>query len=203
MQRDRLLQAAEQLLESEVSDLTLRQVALRAGVTPPLAHYYFGNRDGLIAILLDERAGPRLDELLSIAAARAAQPVAALTRLMQRLTLLVANDRFMGRCLLLPPGEPLRNRIRAVMRELLQAAQASGQLRADLSASYLADALLGLCLFPYLDAGSDADRGDAAALTLQHVALLQEGIRPRARPDGASIVVHDIEQRPDASTMAR
>jgi TetR/AcrR family transcriptional regulator len=182
MQRDRLLQVAEQLLAGTVSDLTLRQVALRAGVTPPLAHYYFGNRDGLIAILLNERAGPRLEELLSIAATRAAQPVAALTRLMQRLTLLVANDRFVSRCLLLPAGEPLRSRIRTVLRQLLQGAQASGQLRADLSASYLADALLGLCLFPFLDAGSEDRRGDAAALTLQHVALLQEGIRPRVRP---------------------
>jgi TetR/AcrR family transcriptional regulator len=184
MQRDRLLQAAEQLLESDVGELTLRQVALRAGVTPPLAHYYFGNRDGLIAILLDERASPRLEELLSTAAARAAQPVAALTRLMQRLTLLVAQDRFVGRCLLLPAGEPLRNRVRAVLRQLLQGAQASGLLRADLSASYLADALLGLCLFPFLDAGAEANRGDAAALTLQHVALLQEGIRPLARGAG-------------------
>jgi TetR/AcrR family transcriptional regulator len=196
MQRDRLLQAAERLLDGAGSDLTLRQVALRAGVTPPLAHYYFGNRDGLIAVLLGERAGPRLEELLSIAAASAAQPVAALTRLMQRLTSLVANDRFVARCLLVPAGEPLRNRIRAVLRQLLQGAQASGQLRADLSAIYLADALLGLCLFPFLDAGSEANRGDAAALTLQHVALLQEGIRPRARPDGASIVVHNSEQRP-------
>jgi TetR/AcrR family transcriptional regulator len=191
MQRDRLLQAAEQLLTGTESDLTLRQVALRAGVTPPLAHYYFGNRDGLIAILLDERARPRVEELLSATVERAAQPVAALTRLMQRLTLLLAHDRFVGRCLLLPAGEPLRTRIRAVLLQLLQDAQASGLLRADLSASYLADALLGLCLFPFLDPGSEATPIDAAVLTLQHVALLQQGIRPRTTPDGASIVVHE------------
>lgn len=156
-------------------------MALQAEVTPPLAHYYFGNRDGLLRALVEEHAAPRVHALLVAVRERAAGPVAALTRLMQRLTLLVASDRFVGNCLLLPSGEPLRDQLRAGMRELLQEAQAAGQLRADLTASYLADTLLGLCLFAFLDEGSHADSSRrAATLTLQHVALLQDGIRPRA-----------------------
>jgi TetR/AcrR family transcriptional regulator len=181
LQRTRLLQAAEDLLASTQGDFSLRQVALRAEVTPPLAHYYFGNRDGLLLALVNERAAPRIAELLAAARERASLPVSALTRLMQRLTLLAASDGFVRCCLLLPAGEPLRMKLRAGLQELLQDSQSSGQLRADLSPGYLADTLLGLCLFPFLDARSGEDLGErAAALTLQHVALLQDGIRPRA-----------------------
>jgi AcrR family transcriptional regulator len=179
-QRTQLLRAAESLLPDSPDDLSLRQVAARAGVTPPLAHYYFGNRAGLQRALVNECAGPRVEQLLTAARELASQPVSALTRLMQRLTLLCANDRFVRCCLLLPSGEPLRAGLRAALQELLQAAQTTGQLRADLSASYLAETLLGLCLFPFLDSGDAGQAERAGALTLQHVALLQHGLRPRS-----------------------
>ena len=102
IQRTRLLQVAEQLLPDAQNEFSLRQVALRAEVTPPLAHYYFGNRDGLLRALVSERATPRIEELLTAASERASAPVPALTRLMQRLTLLCANDGFVRCCLLLP-----------------------------------------------------------------------------------------------------
>jgi AcrR family transcriptional regulator len=179
VQRAQLLRAAELLLPGNPVDLSLRQVALRAEVTPPLAHYYFGNRAGLHRALVNEVAAPRIEELLTAARERASQPVSALTRLMQRLTLLCANDRFVRCCLLLPSGEPLRASLRVALQELLQGAQTTGLLRADLSAAFLAETLLGLCLFPFVDSG-DGNLGErAAALTLQHVTLLQDGLRPR------------------------
>ncbi len=185
LQRGRLLQAARELLIGPKGhDLALRQVALRAGVTPALAHYYFANRDGLLAALINERAAPAIDDLASAVQVRAAQPVGALTFLMQRLTSLVASDIFLGRCMLLPAAQPLRDRLRALLRELLQHAQTAGQLRADLSPDYLGDALLGLCLFPFLDTSAAGSKpGErAVALTLQHVALLQDGIVRAQRP---------------------
>ena len=182
LQRTHLLQAAEQLLSHSPDDFSLRRVALQAGVTPPLAHYYFRNRDGLLRALVNERAAPRIQALLIAAQERASQPVPAVTRLMQRLTLLCASDQFVRCCLLLPAGQPLRADLRATLELLLQAAQATGQLRADLPALYLAETLLGICLFPFLDRGDD-DLGErAAALVLQHVALLQDGLRPRIHP---------------------
>ncbi|MEO6080539.1 MAG: TetR/AcrR family transcriptional regulator [Steroidobacteraceae bacterium] len=185
VQRRRLMQAARDLLmRPDGRDLALRQVALRAGVTPALAHYYFANRDGLLAALIEELAAPKIDDLLSAAQVRAAQPVAALTFLMQRLTSLAASDNFLCRCLLLPAAQPLRDRLRALLRDLLQSAQTAGLLRTDLSLGYLCDALLGLCLFPFLDAGAAANNAGerAAELTLQHVALLQDGIVHAHRP---------------------
>jgi TetR/AcrR family transcriptional regulator len=183
--RSRLLQAAQELLlDNPRGDLALRQVALRAGVTPALAHYHFANRDGLLQTLVQERAAPRIDDLLTAVDVRASQPVGALTYLMQRLTSLAAGDRFLCCCLLLPVAMPLRDRLRARLLELLQSAQAQGQLRTDLSPTYLGDALLGLCLFPFIDACNSPDNpGErAAALTLQHVALLQDGIVRAQRP---------------------
>lgn len=183
LQRNRLLQTARELLTAPGEDLALRQVALRAGVTPALAHYYFGSRDGLLTALLDERVAPRIDDLLSAARVRAPQPVAALTWLMQRLTSLVAADDFLRRSLLLPVAQPLRDRLREQFRDLLLQAQHAGQLRTDLSQDYLGDTLLGLCLFPFLDVDADSNPGErAAALTLQHVALLQDGIVRVHRP---------------------
>jgi TetR/AcrR family transcriptional regulator len=180
-QRSRLLDAAEQLLPGPLYEFSLRQVALRAGVTPPLAHYYFGNRDGLLRALVSERATLRIEGLLAAARERASRPVSALTSLMQRLILLCARDAFLRCCLLLPAGEPLRAGLRVAFHELLQGAQGTGQLRADLAASYVADTLLGLCLFPFLDASSgDGADERATTLALQHVALLQDGLRPRA-----------------------
>jgi AcrR family transcriptional regulator len=186
-QRNRLLQAAEELLTDSTTELTLRQVALRADVTPPLAHYYFGNRDGLFAALVHDRAGPRIEQLLAVVQERATQPVAALTRLMQRLSLLAASDGFVGRCLLLPQGKPLRTRLHEALEALVQSAQADGQLRSDLSSAYLSQTLLGMCLLPFLDAAPGTANERAARLTLQHVALLQDGILLRTRPDAGAV----------------
>jgi AcrR family transcriptional regulator len=190
LQRGRLLQAARQLLlATDGSELALRQVALRAGVTPALAHYYFVNRDGLLAALIDEGVAPAIDDLVNAVQLQAMQPVGALTLLVQRLTSLAACDGILCRCLLLPAGQPLRERLRALLRQLLQRAQAGKQLRDDLSADYLAETLLGLCLFPFLDAGTTGhSQGErAAALTLQHVALLQDGIVRTQRPRQLSV----------------
>jgi AcrR family transcriptional regulator len=184
-QRNSLLQAARELIASgDGRQLALRQVALRAGVTPALASYYFANRDGMLVALLDEHLAPAIDTLVRDVQRQAARPVAALTCLVQKLTALAASDGFLCRALLLPTARPLRERLRAALRELLLDAQARGQLRADLPPEYLAESLLGLCLFPFLDAGA-IDRKPAehaAALTLQIVALLKNGIVRAQRP---------------------
>lgn len=185
-QRARLLQAARELLGSTPDLPTLQQVARRAAVTPALAHYYFGTRDGLLEALIQERVAPRIADLVSAAQVRAAQPVAALTFLMQRMISLLLADRLLQRCLWLPvpPARALRDALREALHGLLAGAQQSGQLRTDLTADYLTESLLGLVLFPFLDAaqGHPASPEQAAQLTLQNVALLQDGIVRAQRP---------------------
>jgi AcrR family transcriptional regulator len=171
-------------------DPTLRDIAQKAGVTPALAHYYFGNHDGLVAALIEERAAPRIEDLVAAARARAGQPQLALTFLMQRTCALLAADPLVRRCLWMPQPAALRLRdqMRTCLRELLVRAQNMEALRADLAPEYLADCLLGLVLFPFLDVPADADPGGerAAQLTLQHVALLRDGIVRTHKPRQAS-----------------
>lgn len=188
LQRGRLLAAAQELLAKQLpQELNLREVARRAGVTPALAHYYFGNRDGLIDVLMRERLAPHVDDLVAAARVRAGQPQLALTFLMQRMCSLLASDPLLRRCLWLPHATALkmREQLRTCLRELLVRAQGMRTLRADLTPEYLADSLLGLVLFPFLDDDSKADAGSerVAQLTLQHIALLRDGIvnAPRSR----------------------
>jgi AcrR family transcriptional regulator len=181
--------AAELLLAPGAGELTLQQVARAAAVTPALAHYYFGNREGLWAALIAERVAPHVEDLLHAARIRAGQPVAALTFLMQRTTSLLATEPLLRHCLWLScaPAQALRDQLRATLADLLTRAQRSGVLRADLPVPYLCDSLLGLVLFPFFDAARDDGGGErVAALTLQHVALLQDGIVRAQRPRQAS-----------------
>jgi TetR/AcrR family transcriptional regulator len=186
VQRRRLLAcAAELLLAPSAGELTLQQVARAAGVTPALAHYYFRSRDGLWEALIAERVAPHVEDVLQAARIRAGQPVVALTFLMQRLTSLMATEPLLRHCLWLPcrPALELRDHLRATLSDLLARAQRSGVLRADLPAQYLCESLLGLVLFPFFDAGRDDGGGErVAALTLQHVALLQDGIVRAQKP---------------------
>jgi AcrR family transcriptional regulator len=182
-----LLAVAHEVLgDGAVQELTLRQVAQRAGVTPALAHYYFGNHDGLLSALLEERVAPRIDDLVAAARARAGQPQLALTFLIQRTCTLLASDPAVRRSLFMPQAAALRMRdhMRTCLRELLARAQNMEALRADLSPDYLADSLLGLVLFPFLDADPAADSSGerAAQITLQHVALLRDGIMRTHKP---------------------
>jgi AcrR family transcriptional regulator len=181
VQRNRLVAAAEELLGAQVAqEPNLRQIAHLAGVTPALAHYYFRNRDGLLEALLVERIAPRIEDLVAAARARAGQPQLALTFLIQRTCSLLAGNLLLRRCLWLPlpAARNLRNQLRACLRELLVRAQNMQAVRTDLSADYLTDSLLGVVLFPFLDADPQTDAGGdrVAQLTLQHVTLLRDGI---------------------------
>lgn len=177
--RDALLHAACALLIApDTSTLTLQRVARTAGVTPALAHYYFGDRDGLVEAVIHHRAQPQIDALAQEARLRTDQPVNALTFLLQRLGGLMQADPVLRHCLWLPdaPARGLRQQLRGIACELVERAQHTGLLRTDLAATYLAGSLLGVALFPFLEADHGVDAGQASTLTLQHVSLLQHGI---------------------------
>jgi hypothetical protein len=102
--------------------------------------------------------------------------------LLQRTSALLAADHLM-RCLWLPlpAASALRGKLRGCLRELLVRAQSTSTLRKDLAPDYLADALLGLVLFHFVDERPVAATGrdEVAALMLQHIALLRDGIQHR------------------------
>lgn len=191
LQRTRLIAAAQEVLAAPHSqELTLQRVAREAGVSTALAHYYFNNRDGLIDALITERVAPRIDDLVAATRVRAGQPQMALTFLMQRTCSLLATDSLLRRCLLLtaPGALKIRDQLRSLMRELLVRAQGARAIRTDLSPEYLTESLLGLVLFPFFDeaAAEDSSGERVAQLTLQHVALLRDGIVRTYKPSQES-----------------
>ncbi|MEJ0099270.1 MAG: hypothetical protein WDO12_05795 [Pseudomonadota bacterium] len=99
---------------------------------------------------------------------------------------MLAVDPLLRRCIWLhqPAALKLRNQLRACLRELLVRGQNMQALRADLSPDYLTDSLLGLLMFPFLDDTPEADASGEriAQLTLQHVALLRDGIVRNHKP---------------------
>lgn len=160
-------------------------MAQTAGVTPALANYYFGNRDGLMEALFSELLAERIDELLTTARSRSHQPQQAITLLLQRICMLLASDLLLRHCLWLaiPAATRLRSQLRSCLRELLVHGQNTGALRNDLSPDYLADTLLGMVLFHFVekrDAGAQEPE-TVAQLMLQHVALLRDGILHASR----------------------
>lgn len=69
--RERILEAARQLLtDRDLSDVTMEEVAARAGVAKGTVFHRFGNRAGLAVALVDESERRLQDEILG-----AAQPL--------------------------------------------------------------------------------------------------------------------------------
>jgi AcrR family transcriptional regulator len=179
--RHRLLAAAREALTAGApQDLNLRQLAQAAGVTPALANYYFGSRDGLIDALFREHLAPRIDEQLVAARARAHRPQQAITVLMQRTSALLTSDTLLRRCLWLqlPAASQMRSRLRTCLLELVVRAQNVQAMRADLPPDYLVDSLLGLVLFQFVEEhpATAAGPDGIAELMLRHIALLRDGI---------------------------
>jgi len=166
---------------------TLRQVALGAGVTPALAHYYFADKPGLFDVVLHERIAPLLAGIQSAISAPGQDPDSALARFVQQFTLLASrhpwlpplmlrelseatadNDSMAAQALAKQLMGPLTLRL----QQLVAAGQASGVIRADLRADWIVLSMLALSAFPLVK-----DSSSVQALTLHHLALLRDGLK--------------------------
>lgn len=62
--RDALLTAASDLMiEMETPDVSLHQIARKAGLTAPLVKYYFGSKEGLLVALVERDTARALTQL--------------------------------------------------------------------------------------------------------------------------------------------
>jgi AcrR family transcriptional regulator len=67
--RDRLLAAAEQLLQTaRYDEVSVRAICAAAGANPAAVHYHFGSKESLVSALLEERLGPLWAEGLAAVA---------------------------------------------------------------------------------------------------------------------------------------
>ena len=170
--RERLLDSAFALFATQgAAATTLAQIARDAGVTPAMAHYHFGNREGL------------LDALGAVAAF-----VDRLLDAVDRLPLLPA----LWSREILSGGGLLRERIMrhvpeakvAALFRALEAARQAGRLHPRALPGLIPAAVMGLVMLPLaarpmldrLSGGTDIDR---ESLRRHALAVLLDGLVPR------------------------
>jgi TetR/AcrR family transcriptional regulator len=156
--RSALLDAASKLfLKHGFDRATARQIAVAAGTTPAMIHYYFGNKLGLFRAMLERAIGPVRELIAGSLQAGALEPAVLIRMHMQTaaanpwIATLIVNEvlaekgRFRGTFI-----RDVAGRQAPLVIELLQRARASGSVRADLDVRLAALSLLSLCMFPFL-----------------------------------------------------
>lgn len=172
---DRLLRTAMAVFAASGVDAPVREIAEQAGVGVGTIYRHFPQRSDLIAAVFRRE----IDACADAAPALAAQcePGEALERWMQRYAAFIAAKRGLAKAL--HSGDPafdalpnyFDQRLRPALGALLEAAAAAGEVRADVDADELLNAVASLCMSAH-----NAEPGRAERL----VALLVDGLRYRA-----------------------
>ncbi len=169
---DALLQAALEVFMTSGVDAPVREIAEKAGVGIGTVYRHFPQRSDLIAAVFRHETDAFADAAPLLAAEYA--PGEALSRWMQRFTDFIATKR--GLAAALHSGNPayaslpdyLNKRLMPAFQALLASAVAAGEVRADVDADDLMNAVVNLCRQA---PGGDLDRAR------RMVALLIDGLR--------------------------
>jgi AcrR family transcriptional regulator len=158
--RSALLDAASKLfLKHGFERVTARQIAVAAGTTPAMIHYYFGNKLGLFRAMLERAIGP-VRELIAGALANADAGVDPTMLIGMHMRTAAANPwiaTLIVNEVLAEKGRfrttfirDIAGRQAPLVMQLLQRARADGKLRKDLDVRLAALSLMSLCMFPFL-----------------------------------------------------
>jgi AcrR family transcriptional regulator len=178
--RDKLMTAAVAAFSEHGADASLEDIARRAGVGIGTLYRHFPNRDCLMESVYRHQVEVLCDAAPDLLAAH--QPVEALRLWMERFVAHVATKRGMAMALKSVIGKDselfayTHGLIRQTAANLLHAAAATGEIRADYDAGDLIKALSGICLV------SDQPGWQEQATRL--VNLLVDGLRFRAPSAG-------------------
>lgn len=195
VQREQLLSIATDLFAQQGIQATrLRAIAERAGVTPALLNYYFGNKERLVEAMVEERFLP----LVARAAAQLQQagddPLALVEAFIRDMVRNVTEQPWLSQLWvreILCEGGVLRERLMhrvapmvpLLLAQKFAAAQARGALNPELDPRLLVVSLIGLTLLPYAAAPiwrgvfANPQIGDDALIT-HTLALLKGGMEP-------------------------
>jgi AcrR family transcriptional regulator len=169
---DSLLEAAKAVFGTSGVDAPAKEIADLAGVGVGTLYRHFPQRSDLVTAVFQREVDACADAAPALTAAY--EPGAALARWLHRYTEFVATKRGLAKAL--HSGDPafdalpgyFMRRLESTLRSLLEAAAASGEIRADISPRYLLYAVANLCL-PVPDEG--------VAYSQRMVALLIDGLR--------------------------
>lgn len=179
---DALLRAALAVFDEAGVDAPMREIAARAGVGVATLYRHFPKRSDLIQAILHREVEACVNAATAFREDR--PPVHALASWMERLVDLVATKRGLGPAL--HSGDPayqslpdyVVGRLTPTLRELLDAAEATGAIHIGVDAREL--------LFACLRLATPASEGDVAQAR-RMIALLASGLRfGMGRPESAS-----------------
>ncbi len=169
---DSLLEAAKAVFGTSGVDAPAKEIADLAGVGVGTLYRHFPQRSDLVKAVFQRGVDACADAAPALAAAH--EPGVALARWLLRYTEFLATKRGLANAL--HSGDPafdalpgyFMQRLGPVLGSLLDAATASGEIRADISPEDLLHAVANLCQ-PVAD--------DGAAYSQRMVALLIDGLR--------------------------
>ena len=175
--RDRVLDAATELVRSEGEKVPMAKIAERAGVGVGTVYRHFATREDLLGALVHRSFGLAVEN----AGAAAAHPGPALEGV--RLFLLATlrdRERFVlplhgGPVIFTPATRQRQADVRAALRTLLERGQAAGELRADLTPE---DLIVAASLLSRPLPGT----GDWDALARRQINLMIDGLGPQRLP---------------------
>ena len=167
-----LLRSAMAVFATSGVDAPVREIAEMAGVGIGTVYRHFPQRADLVAAVFRQEIDACADAAPALAAAH--EPGEALARWMQRYAAFIAAKR--GLASALHSGDPafdtlpayFQQRLEPALGSLLQAAATAGEIRPDIAAEDLLDAVAGLCVNPY---------GQGLEQARRMVALLVDGLR--------------------------
>ena len=169
---DSLLEAAKAVFASSGVDAPAKEIADLAGVGVGTLYRHFPQRSDLVKAVFQREVDACADAAPALLAAH--EPGEALARWLRRYTEFVATKR--GLAAALHSGDPafdalpgyFRERLEPALGSLLEAATASGEIRADVSPGCLLHAVANLCL---------PMAGEGVAYSQRMVGLLIDGLR--------------------------
>ena len=189
--RDALLQAAGSLIvERSTLDVSIADVAARANISRALVRYHVGDRDGLLAALMQRDAAAAVAEIRAVLAdtadvrADAARYLGAILRIYLRQPYCAALARWFAHAAPDAFAESWRRQVDpviGVLRELVKQGATGGTLR-DLPPAHVYLGMLGACDQLFLNAAliaplaRDAEAA-SAPLTEHLVATFLAGLR--------------------------
>ena len=192
-QRERLLDAAVDCFAGDgIGATSLRTIALKAGVTPALVHYYFGSKEQLVDAFIAERVTPVAAALRESLLAAGPEPRALIAAFVRGIHDVVARHPWWPalwvREVLNEKGalrDVLRKQIAPQVAQLIAGAladaQKRGELAPDLDPRLTMVSLMGLTMMPLAAEHIwrrvfDADDIDREALLRHTLALLDHGL---------------------------
>lgn len=156
--RQQIMESAVDLFASRGYAATpVRAIADRVGVNPAMIHYYFGNKESLLHAALEQLLEPLAEAIAVMQHQREALVEDIVSLVLGAFAKNPGLPVLVTREVLLPGGvlkeyflEKFAPRLGGAVPQLLRVEQENGRLRGDLDPRLVAQALFGLCAFPFI-----------------------------------------------------